>query len=164
MKEVHSHLYVGSNADYLDMLFQEGWGVLHACKEPYHRNALGYTGRAAPKLHPEYLFALRGDRCALNLVDADDPAFIPPAVIEAALGFIDGHMAVGHKVLVHCNQGQSRAPSVALAWLAGERAVPQDHEAAIQAFTKLYPDYRPNAGVAGYLKANWSDLWHRKQL
>jgi hypothetical protein len=78
MKEIHPHLFVGSEQDYESVVSkQAGWRVVHACKEPYHRRALGYSGRAAPKTHPEYLIARRGDRLILNLVDAPDPAYIP---------------------------------------------------------------------------------------
>lgn len=70
MKEITKNLFIGSQEDYeQDVKFQPDWFVIHACKEPYHRQALGYTGRAAANTHPEYLIAERENRLILNLVD-----------------------------------------------------------------------------------------------
>ncbi len=53
MIEIHPNLYVGHQGDYEYLVQgQDGWAVVHACKEPYHRNLLGYTTRGAPKDHP----------------------------------------------------------------------------------------------------------------
>ena len=52
---------------------QEGWLVVHACKELYHRRELGYRSNGAPKKHPEYLMARRENRLILDLVDAPNP-------------------------------------------------------------------------------------------
>jgi len=89
MKEIYSNLYIGNENDYVSYVQgHDGWAVVHACKEPYHRQALGYTGRAAPKTHPEYLIAWRGNRLILNLVDVDNPAYISKEIIDTALDFI----------------------------------------------------------------------------
>lgn len=74
MIEIAKNIYVGNEADY-EMCVQGNaeWAIVHACKEPYHRQAVGYSGRACSKLHPEYLFAERGNRIMLNLVDVEDP-------------------------------------------------------------------------------------------
>jgi hypothetical protein len=51
MVEIAKNLYIGSQDDYeLNVKFQTDWFVIHACKEPYHRQALGYTGRAVANL------------------------------------------------------------------------------------------------------------------
>ncbi len=119
MIEVYPNLFVGDQADYDDRVQQqEGWRIVHACKEPYHRQALGYTGRAAPQTHPEYLIARRGHRLILNMVDANDPAYIPKEIMDAALAFIYEGLTSGDRVLVHCNQGESRSPSIVLLYLA----------------------------------------------
>ena len=56
MIEVYSRLFVGHQGDYdNDVSGRTGWAVVHACKEPYHRQALGYRSQGAPKGHPEYL-------------------------------------------------------------------------------------------------------------
>lgn len=46
MIEVYPKLFVGNQQDYdLTVKTQADWRVVHACKEPYHRQALGYGGR-----------------------------------------------------------------------------------------------------------------------
>ena len=118
MIEVYTNLFVGAEHDEVSLRGQDGWFVVHACKEPYHRQALGYRGQGAPKHHPEYLIARRDGRLILNLVDVDDVNFISPIIIDAALGDIHQNI-MSKRVLVHCNQGQSRSPSIAF-FVSGE--------------------------------------------
>lgn len=158
MIEVHPGLFVGDEADALTALGGPGWFVIHACKEPYHRAALGYTSHGAPKGHPEYLFAHRPGSLALNLVDAADPAFIPQPVIDEALAAIDCALADKCRVLVYCNQGRSRSPTIAFLWLAlrTDTFDAFTYDEALAAFRAIYPAYAPAAGMAGYARAVWS--------
>jgi hypothetical protein len=160
MIEVAPNLFVGSGADliYVDDGsggVANGWHVITSAKAPWHRDALGYTGRAAPKDHPEYLIALRKNRTILNLIDAPDPAYIPDEIIDAAIGTIDMHIKAGERVLVHCNEGKSRAPTIAMLWMALQArdvgAEPQGHPDEIAAwFKNIYPDYAPGEGMRLY--------------
>ena len=85
MIEIHPNLYVGNEYDYeFKVRHEAGWCIVHACKEPYHRQALGYRGRAAPK--DPNTSSREGKRLILNLVDAPDPA-IPQKIIDTALEF-----------------------------------------------------------------------------
>ena len=119
MVEIHPKLFVGNQDDYeQNVRFQPGWRIVHACREPYHREALGYRGRSAPEDNPEYLVAVRGDRLILNLIDADDPAYIPKEIMDRSLAFIEQSLGDRCRVLVHCNQGLSRGPSIGLLYLA----------------------------------------------
>ena len=52
----------------------------------------------------------------LNMIDPDTPLFKPP-LFDSALSFIDRYFPT-RKVLIHCNKGNSRAPSLALLYLA----------------------------------------------
>ena len=112
MIEIMHNLFIGSQSDYENIVkYESGWYVIHACKEPYHRQALGYSGRAVSKDHPEYLMAERENRLILNLVDVADPAYIAKIIIDKAIGCIAGHINE-MKVLVHCNQGASRSATI----------------------------------------------------
>lgn len=160
MIEVCENLFVGNQEDYeLHVAQREGWAVVHACKEPYHRQALGYKGRAAPKDHPEYLIARRENRLILNLVDVDNPAFFRTEMITEALDFIDEALESGTKVLVHCNQGESRGPSIALLYMAARRqSLPTESlESAESEFRSLYAGYSPSNGIRGHLRECWQD-------
>lgn len=160
MIEVHPALFVGAETDYeMDRSrFSSGWAIIHACKEPYHRQALGYTGRGAPKTHPEYLIARRGNRLILNLVDVDNPAFIPDEIMEAAVKFIHSELSGGQRVLVHCNQGLSRSPGIAMLFLASHtnRLSRSSFELALTAFREIYPPFSPAPGISGWLRRRWT--------
>ena len=157
MIEVVRNLFVGSQEDESSVRGQSGWYFIHACKEPYHRQALGYTGRGAPKDHPEYLVASREGRLILNLVDADNVAYIPVEIIDAALMAINQNIGTS-RVLVHCNQGFSRSPAIALLYMARftDRFRSMDHGAAVQQFRRMYPTYAPAGGVAEYVRLHWA--------
>ncbi|WP_411823658.1 dual specificity protein phosphatase family protein [Leptospira sp. 'Mane'] len=121
MIQIRPNLFIGNEQDYeMKIKSQHDWNVVHACKEPYHRNLLGYSGRGAPKAHPEYLIARRENRLFLNLVDADDPNYIPKEIIDSAIAFMDESLLSGQNCLVHCNQGESRSPSLGLLYLAAK--------------------------------------------
>ncbi|MGI6154113.1 MAG: phosphatase [Christensenellaceae bacterium] len=158
MVEVYPHLLVGDRADFeRTVRHQQGWCVVQACKEPYHRQALGYRGKGAPKDHPEYLLARRGNRLILNMVDADNPDYIPRKLVDAALHFIHESLP-SSKVLVHCNQGMSRSVGIAMLYLAAfTDALPTDFGEAEAEFRRRYPNYAPAAGVRGYMVRHWAD-------
>lgn len=158
MIEIYPNLYIGDENDYEhNVKHQDNWFVIHACKEPYHRRTLGYQGRGAPKQHPEYLIARRDSRLILNLVDADNPAYIPKEIIDAALEFIHESLQSGRPVLVHCNQGSSRSPGIGLLYLATQtdRLPTNSYQEAEAAFRTLYPFYNPAGGIRGFLMQNW---------
>jgi predicted protein tyrosine phosphatase len=159
MIEVHSGLFVGDQASYESHVrLESDWAVVHACKEPYHRQALGYSGRAASKSHPEYLIARRDNRLVLNLVDADDPAYIPAEIMDAAVTFIHEHLSAGRRVLVHCNQGLSRSPAIAMLYLGThtDRLSRGSFEQALTSFREVYPPFAPAGGVLGFLRGRWT--------
>ena len=158
MVEIFPNLFIGSQDDYERRVRgKTGWKVVHACKEPYHRNALGYTGRAAPKTHPEYLIARRPNRLILNLIDPDDPKYIPRQIIDSALVYIHKALGDNRQVLVHCNQGESRGPSIGLLYLVKyTNLLPKESSnAAVSEFRKLYPKYNPSHGMREFINTNW---------
>lgn len=158
MIEIHPGLFVGSDSDFSIVIGdQNEWWIIHACKEPYHRRLLGYTGRGAPKNHPEYLIARREKTLFLNLVDADNPAYIPKEIVDAALDWIDEGLRSGKRVLVHCNQGESRSPGIGLLYMASRtETLPRTSLADAEAcFKNLYPPYNPKPGIRGFLLQYW---------
>jgi hypothetical protein len=157
MIEIHPNLFVGAQEDYeFQVKGQPDWMVVHACKEPYHRYELGYTSRGAPKNHPEYLIAKRGNRLILNLVDADNPDYIPKEIIDSALDFIKNGLSESRKVLVHCNRGESRSPCIGMLYLAAYTdKLPKEFAIAEQSFCQIYPLYNPSFGMRGFLVRNW---------
>lgn len=157
MIEIFKNLYVGNEHDYnSNVCHKPDWNVVHACKEPYHRSLLGYKGRGAPKDHPEYLIAKRGNRLYLNLVDADTPDYIPKEIIDAALNFIHESLSSNQVCLVHCNQGESRSPSIGILYLIWTGQISTTNfNTAESEFRKLYPAYNPKPGIRGFIQKNW---------
>jgi hypothetical protein len=155
--EVHPGFFVGDEADERHARGEPGWFFVHACKEPYHRQALGYTGRAASKDNPEYLIARRDGRLILNLVDVADVNYVAPEIIDTALDVIHAQLN-STKVLLHCNQGQSRSPSIALLYLSRytDQFCGMSVDDAVTAFRKRYPPYSPARGMADYVRLNWT--------
>lgn len=168
MIEVFPDLFIGTGNDLIHVDngnggIAAGWSVVTAAKEPWHRNLLGYTERAAPKDHPEYLWAEREHRLFLNLVDAPDPAYIREDIISKAIEFIDEAREAGNKVLVHCNQGESRAPTIALLWLRFGPPIVRatmsllTFEQAASAFTEVYANYKPAEGMRKRAEMIWQE-------
>ena len=156
MKEIYNNLFIGNQDDYeYKVKLKDYYAVVHSCKEPYHRNLLGYTGRGAPKDHPEYLFAERPNRLYLNLVDVPDPAFIAKEIIDKAIDFIKKHIDK-QPVLVHCNLGMSRSATIGLLYLASIGYFKgMDFHTAEQKYINMYPGYRPSSGMRGFAVKNW---------
>lgn len=166
MIEIYPNLFIGTEQDYENGVNdQTGWMIVHACKEPYHRQLLGYTTRGAPKDHPEYLMAQRGNRLILNLVDTPNPAFIPKEIIDTALYFIHKGLSEGCKVLIHCNLGESRSPSIGLLYLRIHTDIlPDEFALAEGKFREIYPPYNPSMGIRGFVVNNWNSYIFRKEM
>lgn len=136
-----------------------GWQILHACQS-CHRREIGYTTRGAPKESPEYLWAHRPGQLFLNLVDSDDPAFILPEIIDEALRWLDERLPFvasnNGRFIVHCDKGESRAPSIAMLWLARQGffgvATLDD---AMDTMRQIFPTFAPRPGMLGFLESNW---------
>jgi hypothetical protein len=160
MIEIKSNLFIGNERDYeLTVKHQAGWKVIHACKEPYHRRALGYSGRAVANNHPEYLIARRdnNNRLILNLVDVPDPKYISKEIIDAAIEFIHSSLKCNYQVLVHCNQGYSRSAGIGLLYLAciGDISIEKFIDAERE-FMTIYPPYNPAMGMKGFIQEYWN--------
>ena len=158
MIQVFNNLYVGTNIDCQQVT--AGFAIIHACKEPCHRQAVGYKGNLKAS-HPSYLMHLHGDRhLYLNMVDMDQelsPQYTHP-MMERAMLFIDRHLH-DKKVLVHCNWGISRSPSIALLYMARKKAIGNaTYDMARNDFNTIYAAYTPGRGIAGYMDRYWANL------
>lgn len=160
MIEIYPNLFIGNVEDYeLRVKNEAGWRIVHACKEPYHRLELGYTGRSASKDHPEYLIARRENRLILNLIDAPKPEYIPKIIIDTALQFINESLGE-YQVLVHCNLGESRSPVIGLLYLVvhTDKLDRTEFGIAESQFQKIYPPYNPGKGMYEFAKIYFNNL------
>lgn len=165
MKEVYKNLFVGSLQDYENLYNQQDWYIIQATKTPCHANALGYPqGQAAPKNHPERLIAVRDNKLILNMVDGEGYDHLSNdikqdinSLFEESLAFINKHIA-NNKVLVHCNLGMSRSPSIALMYLKKHTKIFDNltAEQAINLFAnQIYFKYFTRSNMKEYIESNW---------
>ncbi|WP_165750431.1 dual specificity protein phosphatase family protein [Cellulophaga sp. Z1A5H] len=156
MVEIEKNLFVGNLINYLELQFDSEFYFVQACKEPCHRKALGYTGRTPEKNHPEYLIAYRERRIILNMIDPPTGKYFENILFESSLVFIDENLNKGKKVLIHCNQGISRSPSIGMLYLATKEKIRNGNfDLAKDDFMKIYPDYQPS-GIREFLTKNWN--------
>ena len=156
MFEVYPNLFIGTERECF-FTQRDDCAVVHACKSPCHQRALGYKGNLQQN-HPNYLVYENGNHLFLNMIDPREPLFMPPLFV-ASLDFIEKHISK-RKVLIHCNLGFSRSPSIALLYLAKRAKVicGESYRKATQDFVKLFPHYRPGRGITLYLQLYWKKL------
>lgn len=159
MKEIIPDLWVGTIADYEIEKDNEDFFTVIAAKEPYHRIAVGYSGRSCGKDNPEYLFAER-ERCLIcNLVDVADPAYISPVIISKVLESIKDTLDNGKQVLICCNQGHSRSAVIGLLYMKHKGFFKGiSFEEAETQYERIYPDYAPADGMRGFARQNWDNI------
>ena len=155
MKEVHEGLFVGNESDCVG---RSGVRVVHACKVPCHRDAVGYSGSLAPG-HPNYLSLERKHNLFLNMVDPPIPLFKLDS-FKLFRDFARREYTEAKRLLIHCNEGFSRAPSLALLFLARDLGVinAESYASARAEFEKLYPPYKPGEGIAWFMRSMWDQL------
>lgn len=156
MISIDNRLLIGAEEDCRSGT--ERLSVIHACKSPCHQQAVGYRG-SLPASHSNYLVLQRDHDLYLNIIDPPVPLF-KAETFERFLAFARTKYDSGASVLIHCNQGESRAPSLALLFLAKHiGALPDSsYEDAKRAFERLFPTYRPGKGIQRFLAENWSAI------
>jgi predicted protein tyrosine phosphatase len=134
--------------------------VVHACKHPCHCAAVGYAGKIDPA-HPNYLAKQRANHLFLNIIDPPLPLF-KPELFQIFFTFLDDWISGAEEarpIHIHCNRGESRAPSLALLLMAKRmEALPNESYAAARAVFETKFPYKPGEGIAKYLTDNWDNL------
>lgn len=156
MNEISENLFIGNDFDCSTN--GSNFAIIHACKT-CHQKGIGYRGNLS-STHPNYLIYDNDNNLFLNLVDMDRELlskFTHP-IMKSALNFIRNHIKT-EKILVHCNQGRSRSPSICLVYLAQNGIISSNsYINAKEEFEKIYPDYSPGKGVELYLHKNWGSV------
>lgn len=152
-------LYVGGDTDYEKITHRTGWSALRCAKYGLggHQQTVGYHTLAAPP-GPDRLWVRKGNLMALNLLDLDDPNFVDPDMMEKGLDFIAERLEAGDKVLVACNQGQSRGPTTALLFLRRIGEMPYSFVSAERVYRTLYPPYSPAQGIRQFARSKWAEI------
>ncbi|HHX12595.1 MAG TPA: dual specificity protein phosphatase family protein [Clostridiales bacterium] len=155
MTEITHNLFVGDDSDCASGLFSH---IIHACKT-CHQTALSYRD-SLQSTHPNYLIYETESDLYLNMVDMERellPLYTNP-IMFAAMNFLDKYTKE-HKILVHCNQGFSRSPSIVLLYCARKKIIPStSYHDALKQFIELFPQYNPGRGIALYMEHNFQNL------
>ena len=164
MKEVHKNFFIGNDTDCDVCRSNPEFSIIHACKT-CHQRALRYSG-SLPSSHPNYLIledspaSIERRNLYLNMVDMSNellPEFTNP-IFKQAIAFINREIQT-KKVLIHCNLGMSRSPSIGLVYLAKTGIISKKSFAeAVNEFVILYPRYSPGTGILSYMQYNWDYL------
>jgi hypothetical protein len=158
MKKIYDSLFIGSDDDCATCVINPEFSIIHACKT-CHQRAVGYKG-SLPSTHPNYLIYENDAHLFLNMVDIPNellPKFTN-LIFNCAMKFIKREIQ-DKKILIHCNMGQSRSPSLGLAYLAITGIISNNsYEVAMKEFIGLYPEYLPGTGIMLYMQHNWNFL------
>ena len=117
------------------------------------------TGGSLPRHHPHYLALELATDLYLNLIDPPKPLFMARS-FHLFLAFSRVQLEKGRKILIHCNQGESRAPSLALLLLAKLKSQisNESYEAVRAEFKALFNGYNPGRGIQKYLAGHWREF------
>ena len=160
MIEVFDNIFVGNEQDYYDMQNLDNWAILHCCKHPFHCSFVGYRGSLNSN-HPDYAYKRIDNEMALNLVDMDkyngNYLDFNKAMFETAFAFLDEYRNHGYRLLIHCNQGESRGPTVGMIYISRLGAFDYvDFNTALPKFQSLYPLYNPKENIFRTAQNLWS--------
>lgn len=131
---------------------------VHACKHPCHHGMVGDP----PASDKHYLTYEKDDEVYMNLIDAKLPYF-QRASFDHFLRKAREHWMLGRPLLIHCNQGASRAPTLALLFMAKCIKVLSDasYDDAWDDFEKKCGPYTPSAGIEQWVRENWASIQDR---
>lgn len=162
MKELIENIFIGDDKDYNDLYDKKDWGILHCAKHPFHCQFVGYSGNL-PNTHKDYAYKRKDNEMALNLVDLDFFSFnyldFNREMFIQAFKFLDEYYDNGKPILIHCNQGLSRSPSLAMLYMATKGIGYEDFEKTIKEFKLLYPKYEPKKNIYETIKALWKEFF-----
>lgn len=120
--------------------------ILHACKYPCYDSV---SNNDVSTRSLDYLFIEQGNNMYLNIIDSGKPLFYKDT-FDFSLLFIEKHINE-REVIIHCNKGQSRSPSIAMLYLFRDLK----YREAQNRMYDIYPYYNPSLGIDEYLGNNW---------
>lgn len=153
----NTKIFVGTRDD-SRLRSDPAWAVVNTAKTV--RVEVKGWSNSPPRDHPDYLAFEEGQFLSFNWVDGAARMYEwsgPPA-FNRALDFIDKWYPTKN-ILINCDLGQSRSPTVALLYLSKRlHLIPDDSFAnARVAFQALYPGYAPS-GIADYVSTHWTEI------
>lgn len=152
-----TRIHIGTREDAV-LRLDPAWAVVNTAKT-VHCDVMGWGTQSQPG-HPNYLSFEDGQFLSFNWVDGAARLYdmSGPQAFTRALDFIDRWYA-SKNILINCDQGQSRSPTVALLYLAKRLHTTPDgsFDEARAAFEHLYPAYYPK-GIADFVTRHWQEI------
>lgn len=153
----NTKIYVGTKED-SRLRNDPTWAVVNTART-VHLEVKGWSNRP-PRDHPDYLSIEEGQFLSFNWIDSTSQMYewSGPTAFIKALDFIDKWYS-SKNILINCDQGLSRSPTVALLYLAKRMHVisEQSFAQAHVDFQALYPNYAPS-GIADYVNEHWNEI------
>ena len=167
MTKIYKHprggaIFVGDDEDYSSVKDVAHGVFLHCAKHPYHCKMVGYSGNLKPN-HTNYACIRKENRMALNLVDMDtfDEKYLPhyKTMLSKAFHFLDDHVLNWRSVLINCNQGVSRGPTIGMMYVARLGAWGfVDFKETVERFRNIYPKYEPSLSMSSIAENLWNEF------
>ena len=155
-----TNLFIGCLTD-LAQTNEQDWAFIHAT-QTIHYKIFGWdrTINKPDKNHPNYIYYENYNHVSLNWVDGAAYLYNWSGVetFIKVLDFIDKWIQK-KDILINCDQGQSRSPTIGLLYLA-KRAKIISNDSFISAkkeFIEIYPYYSPG-GIGEYVQKNWNEI------
>lgn len=125
--------------------------IVHACKNPCFAKVV-----LSERCNSNLIYN-RGHHLFLNMIDPDRPLFILRS-FESFLQFVDIEI-INMDVVIHCNKGESRSPSLALLYMAKRlNLLPTaSYDSAATLFSNKFP-YNPSRGIKIWMRNNWDKI------
>lgn len=154
-----TRLHIGTRLD-ATLRNDDAWAVVNTAKT-VHCEIMGW-GNRPPSDHPNYVEFEDGQLLSFNWVDGPASLFdYQRRGVERfiqALDFIDRWYPT-KDILINCDQGQSRSPTLALLYLAKRlKRIPDTsfHDARME-FQMVYLAYAPK-GIAEFVSDHWDEI------
>lgn len=128
---------------------------MHAYKTS-HKERLEYT--RPPKEKSYYIKFEDKKHLYINWVDEPTGKYFKVETFIEAMNFIDKFISQNKKIFIHCDQGQSRSPALAMTYLAKRTDFLGDEfDQAYNGFKQIYPNFNPS-GIIKFIENNWEEI------
>ncbi|MFZ3152071.1 MAG: hypothetical protein WA116_10385 [Anaerolineaceae bacterium] len=156
----NTKVFIGSQDD-CALTNDQYWAFVHAAQSSHYKYfGWNRTTNKPNKDHPNYIIFEKDNHLSLNWVDGAAKLYDWSGVVTfiKILDFVE-KWSVQRKVLIHCDQGRSRSPTLGLLFLAKRiKSIPNDSfGSARDEFIKIYPNYYPS-GIGDYVDQNWNEI------
>ncbi len=138
-----------------------GIAIVHCCKYPCFVNSERYH---PPETMIREHVRRDGDDIYINMIDPSSPLFYSYLFTEANR-FIEQKVRQHKRIIIHCNVGVSRSPSVLLVALAHLGYLPRESYDSARAEFDAYRGnwHQPGLGIEMFLREHWGEIISNEQ-